>query len=69
MSEGTERVGPTAPSQRIESLDVVRGVALLGILLLNILYGLTGLSYFTPVADNALSGINFATFRRGGNAV
>ena len=62
MSEGTERIGPTAPSQRIESLDVVRGVALLGILLLNILYGLTGLSYFTPVADNAMTGINFATF-------
>ena len=56
------RPAPTAPSARIESLDVVRGVALLGILLLNILYGLPGLSYFTPVADNALSGINFAAF-------
>ena len=61
-STDSARPAPTAPSARIESLDVVRGVALLGILLLNILYGLPGLSYFTPVADGALSGINFAAF-------
>lgn len=40
---------PTSESARIDSLDIVRGVALLGILLLNIWgFGLESASYFGP---------------------
>lgn len=42
---------PTAESARIDSLDIVRGVALLGILLMNIWgFGLDSSGYFDPLA-------------------
>lgn len=45
---------PTSDSQRIASLDVLRGVALLGILLLNILgFGMVSSAYFNPIAGEA----------------
>ena len=45
---------PVAETKRIESLDVLRGFALLGILLLNILgFGLLSASYSNPAADLA----------------
>lgn len=41
---------PVATSERIEALDVLRGVALLGILLMNILgFGLHSAGYFNPL--------------------
>ena len=51
MSEPpAEAASPIAASDRIESLDVLRGFALLGILLLNILgFGLHTAGYFNPL--------------------
>ena len=54
---------PIALQDRIEALDVLRGFALLGILLLNIIgFGLPFLSYLTPSADGATDGVNFAVY-------
>ncbi len=50
MSDGSTVAAPVAASARIESLDVLRGVALLGILLLNIIgFGLHSAGYFNPM--------------------
>ena len=54
---------PVLPGERIESLDVVRGFAVLGILLMNILaFGLPSRAYFDPTTDGATQGIDFAAF-------
>ena len=52
---------PVAESQRIRSIDTLRGFALLGILLLNII-AFSGpiAAYFDPSADNEVSGLNLA---------
>lgn len=47
----TPNTGPVVVARRIESLDVLRGVALLGVLLLNILgFGLASVGYYNPLA-------------------
>ncbi len=54
---------PTSESSRILALDTLRGFALFGILLLNIIgFGLHSGAYFNPVVDGATHGVNFYTW-------
>ncbi len=53
---------PVTESQRIRSIDTLRGFALLGILLLNIIAFSGPLAaYYDPSANNGISGLNLAT--------
>ena len=57
---------PVDASDRIESLDVLRGFAVLGILVMNIqAFAMPGAAYFNPTAYGDLSGINFFTWLVG----
>ena len=54
---------PIAGADRIHQLDVLRGVALLGILVMNMIYfGLPGALYLNPVALGPLEGLDRAAF-------
>ena len=54
-----EVVNPTLPSNRILSIDVLRGIAVLGILIMNIQsFSMIGAAYINPIAFGDLTGIN-----------
>ena len=62
-SEAAATASPVTRKVRIRSIDTLRGVALLGILLMNIIaLGLPYASYFNPVFDSNLEGINLSTY-------
>ena len=53
------KLKPLEPNQRIESLDVLRGFALLGILVMNIkTFAMIGAAYFFPTSFGDLTGAN-----------
>ena len=55
----TDNVKPVEQAARIESLDVLRGVAVLGILIMNITgFGLLHQAYGNPFADGGATGAN-----------
>src|SRR5262249_55909111 len=57
------QVAPVAADERISSLDVLRGAALLGIALMNIVFsGLQWAAYWNPKASGGATGINLAAF-------
>lgn len=59
MTDLTTMNVPTAPSQRITSIDALRGFAVLGILIMNIQsYSMIGAAYLNPTAYGDLTGIN-----------
>lgn len=54
---------PVEVADRIESLDVLRGFAVLGILVMNIQsFAMPGAAYLNPTAYGDLNGINFFTW-------
>ena len=57
------RPGPVTRAERIESLDVLRGFALLGILIMNIQsFSMISAAYLNPTAYGDLTGANFAVW-------
>jgi uncharacterized protein len=59
MSDSSTAIGPVEQSERISSLDAVRGAALLGILLMNVNgFGLHPASYDDPTVAGGATGAN-----------
>ena len=68
MTDPTDRgaTGPIAEKTRIDSIDVLRGVALLGILLMNIqAFAMPQAAYFNPTAYGDLEGANLYVWMAG----
>ena len=57
-----EHFKPTSSSERINSIDIIRGIALLGILLMNITgFGLYK-AYFNPINSGGATGLNLSVW-------
>lgn len=53
----------SSEKSRVSSIDTLRGFALLGILLMNIIgFAFPFASYFNPVFDNSIDGVNFYVY-------
>jgi len=62
----TDDTGPTPPSERIVSLDVLRGVAVLGILVINVrLYSMPELTLTNPNVYGNFTGLNYLSWLAG----
>ncbi len=59
-------INPVKPEQRIFSLDVLRGLAVLGILIMNIQsFAMIEAAYINPMAYGDLTGLNLLTWKFG----
>ena len=59
MADQNQAAAPVAPSERLISIDVLRGFAVLGILIMNIQsFSMIGASYINPTAFGDFTGIN-----------
>lgn len=63
MAMDQSGVAPVGKAARVESLDVLRGVAVFGILMMNITaFGLLVEAYGNPLADGGATGINLTAY-------
>lgn len=59
MQTPDQRIDPVAPKVRIVSLDLLRGIAVLGILIMNIQsLSMIGAAYMNPMAYGDMTGVN-----------
>ncbi len=64
MTEATAGVAPVIKAARVESLDVLRGIAVFGILMMNITaFGLLFQAYGNPTVDGGADGINLLVYK------
>ena len=64
MAEDQGAVAPVTKAARVESLDILRGIAVFGILAMNITaFGLLFQAYGNPTVDGGAEGINLTVYK------